>query len=466
MPMPWSNAQAKSLQATGLMKRTVERYPDWWPCLNVTGSCPHTKGPCGPKKTVEKDVIVDLMSASFHGNALWVWEILQYADSLLLQPQNRTITNVEDMVVYLTGYNRDGTRTGRYFIPPGYIISAQLQRDNIVSVVANASVPSLFLPGNTTALHKWDGEFDDCHKLKNLRIYIDTLFYPDLQNLPSLTEYAILNFTKPPSRPYDNCIGDDNKCRGYDKPCKYDVKSLLTQETLYLAQNITVQPYYDQVFSFFSDDGTSFAPYVSSFLGPGNAILATYYQLLDPTFGDPSYLYPSMDRDYRIMEEGSTTIVSGTFVVHFILTGKITRMTLWWQQDFDAKHRLLIYTVIPDALMVIENLSGTISADPDFYCNGMAINCVGADNQFPVQSGPRIGLTCREFANATIAGRPQYCNPLGIATVTGNCLACNAFHQSIAQAGGPGSIEAHVHCPHAGGARMQSNGVLNPCFDA
>lgn len=441
-----------------------ETYPFWWDCVNSTSVCPGTRPPCGPMATGHKAIIRDLMEASYYGNYRWAHKLLEHAKTLLVMPANFSVVGHEEITLFFTAFNTDGTRTNRYVLPDGYWVSPQLQRGLKVSSVANATAIALFNPSTYTAIpHLWNAKFDDLYQIKHLQIYIDPVWYPTLQVPPSFTEYAIVNTSKPPDRAYDACVGSDRECPGYDEPCQPEKLGIIHLLTEFLLLNITEKPVYDQVFTFFSDQASSVAPYLSSFI-QGNAVLATYYEELNPYFGDPSYTYPYLVPGYWDVDEGNMSIITGTYQVHFWATDFTTYMTLFWVQTFDDTRRLSYYTVEPDTALILEQLSDPNLGNVTYICEIIAGVCVGDLLQYPVASGPFKGLDCPQYlGNSTFM--PIFDNDLGVASDFGCTASCHGFHAEIARQGGIGSLLAQVHCWHAGALPANpNNGAPDPCY--
>jgi len=109
----------------------------------------------------------------------------------------------------------------------------------------NATTPSPFHLGqNTTTPHMWTVFFNDQYEIISMRIHLDPSWYPNEQSPPPTTNYTILNFSSPPSRDYDGCVGKLRNCLGYDKPfsSKQLNKNLIYQQILFLVLNMSIYP--------------------------------------------------------------------------------------------------------------------------------------------------------------------------------------------------------------------------------
>jgi len=132
---------------------------------------------------------------------------------------------------------------------------------------------------------------------------------------------------------------------------------------------------------------------------------------------------------------------------------------------FSDDHRIAYKTSYPDTAVLFENLQPPIKTN----VSELSKTCVSGyddqgnyfnDVQFPVTSGPFAGIvdTCEQM--------PVFCGEAPIAPLNGYCLGCRRVHLTLGSKGGPGSIVAHIHCPHAGLKQYDPNGDLYPCWNS
>jgi hypothetical protein len=449
-----------------------ETYPPWMGCLNGTGPCPgYIIEPCSAENTVGKNEVLDLMEATYYGTLLWAGWLTINAKQLMVMPTNYTINGWANITAFLTGYYQNGTKIGLNLLPPNYTVSNIAQNSyswgSRVVAWANATAPSRDVPNaNTSTPHLWIVELDLENRIINISIWVDTWWYPNSQSSPLFTKGERLvykNYTLPPFRNYYECVlFGITSCPGYNDPCPYNTDQLLTTETIWLVNNMTVFPWFDQVALFWDPTGVSDQPFLSAYL-EGNVNLASYYWLyINPLSGNPSYLYLTV-ASYWVVQEGYITTTCVVYWTYWVNTETYRWFPACWKQDFTQERRLQWYTVLSDSAFILYNFESLETMTPTSICAMIATACVGEDVQFPVPYGEFKGLSCEEAFNTSITDIPFACNAQNIATTTGNCGECHGYHASIAYAAGAGTEIAHIHCQHAGFKMYDANGNPYPC---
>jgi len=455
-------------------------YPNWWRCLNIPGHCPGYIT-CLPKDTIEKAIMRDLIYAIDQNNSFWAYRFLSHTESMTVVPGNFTINDPWDITLYFTAFNYDGTKTGRYVLPPGWWISKQWQQDGVVVTFVNVSMISILTGQNDYLPRFFISSFNDYHQLTSLIVFVDNFWYPDLQSPPSTTNYTLVDSITPPNRDYYKCMSKRDHCPGYQNPFSsfHNRNDLTYQQAWFSVWNLTVNPAFDQpvelynkYLSFYAEDALGVSHYLESVIAGG----ATFAEYFAHIINDSYYTFTELFPGYIFIVEGDEYFFNGLYQSYWGPTGNIFPILAPVWAHFDSNHRISFIQAFTDTAKVFANLQPQLNVNETVFCEIIHAFCVsGYDDQgnyfnnvqFPVTSGPFAGIinTCEQMFNYNITQMPVYNNELMISSDHGYTLRCRFFHLTLAKRGGPGSDLAHIHCPHAGLPKYDPSGNLYPCWD-
>ena len=227
--------------------------PAFFPYLGKAGPVPGYTH-CEPvESTPEKAQMPDFVRYVRNHETGKLRHLLRSAKGLTQYPAGWSLNRSEDIVLFFTASNPDGSRTGRYDMPEGVELDVMLQRGNRLAISVNISEPSIIIPSlnfSNPALFRF--EFNWRHEIEHIWLNVGSYQYASLQDPPNLERGAYITDNSPPEwRPYDRCRGVPGRCEGYNEPCPEDTNGLIYNEVNYLLNNLTATPNLTQLETFY-----------------------------------------------------------------------------------------------------------------------------------------------------------------------------------------------------------------------
>lgn len=418
--------------------------PSWWNCIGSDQRCRGYEQPCPSRRTVETAMMEDMVRYAVFGKYDGIYDLLDDDVVLTMVDTGITITGAENVAIYLTSANPNGTRAGYYTLdsmlaPPSIAV---IQQELDVSVVINQTSPLFGL-----RMDLWQVKVDERHFVKTIDIFVPTFKIGEfLYKNPSISYANVIDKTHAARTNYTRCLGRRGRCHGFERPCRANIRTVADAVTRYIAYNVNVNGSYDSMNHIFTDDAYFLVPNLGVIF-QGKAAATSYFSSGDPTISDPVFIVQSV--------EPITTLIQNDYmqvaIVNYTFYSFGTKGTFinygWWLNLYRADNELSSHILNPDTFATVTNLQPGYNVTPEALCAGADLFCTGVNNQFPVPSGPFQGRSCLDIMSTM----PAY-NALGFGNEFGFNRGCKAFHLALTQR------FPEIHCAHVGF-------VNTPCVD-
>lgn len=433
--------------------------PSWFKCVGVdrTPECPrHSNRPCGPRDTVEKDIMHGLMNASVLGDYKRIKALLHEDVVLNLPTLNIALHGKEDVAIYLSSWGTyvegnasASSRLPYYSINPGFSFFA-FQNDRSVSAVANQTIPSVFLPGQETERpDEWWAEFNSLHQVVSLDIRTDTFIYgSQLSEDPVISKDNVHGEFPSDTSRYIPCVGTTS-CRvhpRYQRSCPYRPSSLYGVMAQYIVERIFVNPdsgttYLNTSVLLYDPNVEEYIPYLGVALIGAEVVLS--YGYVATITGDQFLVVSANESRYII--EGTTAVYKGNLLFDNIQDGSYHFSNRVWERFLFDSDTFLIQRLeeYPDAATTVANLEKTtVNVNATSLCIQIMSTCTGHLTQYNGSYDQ-----CLTYVSSL---------PDGLGGSAGQYKKCISFHLNMAEAG-----FEDVHCPHCGDKKISP--LLTPC---